>query len=254
MVLVLGAAALGAAQLFTGRFRGLVWLALGLWGAAVVRPHMALIVGAGLAVAAPIAVLRGGAHRQGRQRGRLGGAVLVLALLLAGSTLIGVAENFFGLESLNTETAQEMLDEVNTTDGGGRIHLHGSLPEQSRGIRLGRRHGAVPSVPRSRCATSRRCSTALEGRHLLVLFFLVPAPPGSPAARASPAALRGLRRRVHVRLHLRLLERRELRHPRPAARAAAPGALRGDVHPPSRDAEQSGEIDQRIPERASASR
>src|SRR5207248_10809458 len=74
MVLVLGAACLGAAQLLTGRFRGLVWLAVGLTGAAIVRPHMALIVGAGLLVAAPIAVLRGGSEREGRQRGRLGGA------------------------------------------------------------------------------------------------------------------------------------------------------------------------------------
>src|SRR5207302_1290095 len=77
MILALGAAALGAAQLFVGRFRGLVWLALGLWGAAVVRPHMALIVGAGLVVAAPLVVLRGGAQAKGRQRGRLAGAALV---------------------------------------------------------------------------------------------------------------------------------------------------------------------------------
>jgi hypothetical protein len=116
MVLVLGAAALGAAQLIVGRFRGLVWLGLGLWGAAVVRPHMALIVGAGLVVAAPLAVLRGGHDRQ-RQRGRMGGDVLVFALLLAGSTLIGVAESFFGLESLNTQSAKEVLDETTRRSG-----------------------------------------------------------------------------------------------------------------------------------------
>lgn len=117
MVLVLGAAALGAAQLLAGRFRGLVWLVLGLWGAAVVRPHMALIAAAGLVVAAPLAVLRGGAHGHRRQRGRLGGAVLLLALLLAGSTLIGVAEDFFGLDSLNSQTAQEQLDETTRRSG-----------------------------------------------------------------------------------------------------------------------------------------
>src|SRR5439155_20274126 len=109
MILALGAAALGAAQLLGGRFRGLVWLTLGLSGAAVVRPHLALMVGAGLLVAAPLAVLRGGAEGPGR-RGRLGGAVLMLALLLAGPTLIGVAETFFGLQSLNTQSAQELLD------------------------------------------------------------------------------------------------------------------------------------------------
>ena len=116
MVLVLGAAALGAAQLFTGRLRGLVWLALGLWGAAIVRPHMALIAGAGLVVAAPIAIVCGGAHTA-RVRGRLGGAVLLAALLLSGPTLIGVAQSFFHLESLTAQTAQEQLDEVTRRSG-----------------------------------------------------------------------------------------------------------------------------------------
>lgn len=113
MVLSLGGAALGAAQLLVGRFRGLVWLAFGLAGAAVVRPHMALIVGAGLIVAAPLALLRGGAHGGGqRWRGRLGSAALILALLVGGSALITVAENFFGMDSLNTQTAREQLDET----------------------------------------------------------------------------------------------------------------------------------------------
>jgi len=119
MILALGTAALGAAHLFVGRFRGLVWLALGLWGAAVVRPHMALMVGAGLAVAAPIALLGGGDEQGRRQRGRLGGAVLVIALLVAGPALIGVAEKFFHLQSLNAQTTQELLDQTTLRSGQG---------------------------------------------------------------------------------------------------------------------------------------
>jgi hypothetical protein len=117
MMLTLGAATLGAAQLLSGRFRGLVWLVLGVWGAAIVRPHMALIVGAGLLVAAPLGVLAGGADSHRRLRGRLGGAVLVVAMLLAGPTLIGVAEKFFGLQSLNAQTAQDVLDETTRRSG-----------------------------------------------------------------------------------------------------------------------------------------
>jgi hypothetical protein len=117
MILTLGAAALGAAQLLSGRFRGVVWLALGVWGAAIVRPHMALIIGAGLAVAAPLGVLAGSADSHRRLRGRLGGVVLVVAMLLAGPTLIGVAEKFFGLQSLNTVTAQDVLDETTRRSG-----------------------------------------------------------------------------------------------------------------------------------------
>lgn len=120
MILVLGAAALGTSQLFAGRLRGLGWLAVGLWGAAVLRPHMALIVCTGLLVATPLAVLRGGARRQQGQRGRLGGVALVLVLLVGGPTLIGVAEEFFELESLDLQTAQDQFDAVTqrTAEGG----------------------------------------------------------------------------------------------------------------------------------------
>lgn len=136
MVLVLGAAALGAAQLLTGRLRGLVWLTLGLLGAAVVRPHMALIVGAGLVVAAPIALLRGGAQGTERGRGRLGSAVLLLGLLLSGSTLIGVAQSFFHLESLNTQTAQEQLDEVTRRSGESGSTFTAHSPNNPVGFAL----------------------------------------------------------------------------------------------------------------------
>jgi hypothetical protein len=116
MIFVLGAASFGAAQLVTGRFRGLVWLSLGVFGTAVVRPHMALILGAGLVVAAPIAVLRG-TDRERDHRSRLGSTVLLLALILSGSTLVGVAQNFFHLDSLNAQTTQEQLDEVTRRSG-----------------------------------------------------------------------------------------------------------------------------------------
>ena len=117
MLLALGAATVGAAQLIAGRFRGLVWLGLGLWGAAVVRPHMALIVAAGLLLAAPLALLRGGAERERRQRGRLGSALILVAVLGAGSGLVGVAEEFFGLDALNAQTAQDQLDETTRRSG-----------------------------------------------------------------------------------------------------------------------------------------
>jgi hypothetical protein len=136
MILALGAAALGAAELFTGRFRGLVWLVLGLWGAAIVRPHIALIIGVGLVVAAPIAVLRGGAHRDERRRGRLSSAVLLLVLLLGGSTLIGVAQNFFQLESLNIQTAQEQLDEVTRRSAENGSTFTGYSPNTPAGFAL----------------------------------------------------------------------------------------------------------------------
>lgn len=172
MVFVLGAVALGAAQLFTGRFRGLLWLALGLWGAAVVRPHMALIGGAGLAVAAPIAALRGGgAHGDRRQRGRLGGVVLVLTLLLAGSTLIGVAEKFFGLKSLNTESAQEVLDETTRRTGEGGSTFTSASPNNPVGFVLDGVTILFRPFP-FEVHNAAAMLTSLEGLALLILCAL----------------------------------------------------------------------------------
>jgi hypothetical protein len=170
MVLVLGAAALGAAQLFAGRFRGLVWLALGLWGAAVVRPHMALIVGAGLVVAAPLAMLRGGAHGH-RRRGRLGSAMLVVALLLAGSTLIGVAENFFGLESLNTQTAQELFDETTRQSGESGSTFTSFSPNNPVGFVLSGVTVLFRPFP-FEVRNAQAMLTSLEGLALLALGVL----------------------------------------------------------------------------------
>jgi hypothetical protein len=171
MILALGAAALGAAQLFVGRFRGLVWLALGLWGAAVVRPHMALIVGAGLVVAAPLVVLRGGAQAKGRQRGRLAGAALVLGLLVAGPALIGVAENFFHLQSLNTQTAQEVLDETTRRSGKTGSTFTSISPNNPAGFALSGVTVLFRPFP-FEVRNAQAMLTSLEGLSLLALCVL----------------------------------------------------------------------------------
>jgi hypothetical protein len=85
---------------------------LGLWGSAVVRPHVALIFCVGLALAAPFGLFRVRTHDHSARRGRLGGAVLLIGLVLASSTLIGITKRFFELDSLNTQAAQHQLDET----------------------------------------------------------------------------------------------------------------------------------------------
>ncbi len=172
MMLVLGAAALGAAQLLASRFRGLVWLGLGLWGAAVVRPHMALICGAGLAVAAPIALLRGApGSLEGRHRSRLGGAVLVLTLFLAGPTLIGVAERFFGLESLNSETAEQVFEEVARRTGQADSTFTPVSPNNPVGFALGGSTVLFRPFP-FEAHNAQALMASFEGVALLVLCCL----------------------------------------------------------------------------------
>ena len=171
MILVLGAAALGAAQLLVGRLRGLVWLALGLWGAAVVRPHVALIVCAGLVMAAPLAVLRRGAGGHRRQRGRLGSAMLLVALLLAGSILVGVAEKFLGLESLDVQTTQQELDEVTLRTEQGGSAFTGFAPSNPVGFVLSGVTVLFRPFP-FEVGNAQGMLSALEGLALLALCAL----------------------------------------------------------------------------------
>ena len=168
MMLALGGAALGAAQLIVGSLRGFLWLALGLWGAAVVRPHMALMVGAGLAVAAAIAVLRGGTQAERRQRGRLGGAVLGAALIFSGSIVVGMAEKFFHLDSLNVQTAQEILDETTRRSGQGGSAFEKASPNTPVGLALGGVTVLFRPFP-FEARNAQAMLTSLEGLVLLIL-------------------------------------------------------------------------------------
>jgi hypothetical protein len=171
MVLVLGGAALGTAQLLVGRFRGLVWLGLGLWGAAVVRPHLALMVGAGLLVAAPLAVLVGGAQGHRRQRGRLGGAVLLVALLFTGPALVSVAETFFGLQALNTQSAQGLLDSTTQRSAEGGSTFTPVSPNNPVGFVLAGVTVLFRPFP-FEVRNPQAMLTSLEGLALLALVVL----------------------------------------------------------------------------------
>jgi hypothetical protein len=127
MVACLGLAALGCAQLLAGERRGLVWAALGLWGAAVVRPHVALILLIALAMAAPARLLGArvvahlGASR--RRHGAGAGVAVALLLLVAAGMLTNRAEEFFGLDTLDVESAQEVKADVQrrTAQGGSEF-------------------------------------------------------------------------------------------------------------------------------------
>jgi hypothetical protein len=126
------------------------------------------MVGAGLVVAAPLAVLRGSAEGQRRQRGRLGGAVLLLALVLAGPALIGVAESFFGLQALNTESAQELLDSTTQRSGEGGSAFTPVSPNNPVGFVLSGVTVLFRPFP-FEVRNAQAMLTSLEGLALLVI-------------------------------------------------------------------------------------
>ena len=123
LMLCIGAMAYGFARLLNGHLWGVVLTGLGIWGAVVVRPHIALMLLVGAAVALPPAP----GQRIGAPEGRRGGALarLVLPLLVLASvpTAMGAAETFFRIEELNLDSVAEVRDEVTrrTSTGGSEF-------------------------------------------------------------------------------------------------------------------------------------
>lgn len=110
MMLCLGAGAWGFAALLAGRWRAVPVLAVALWGAAVVRPHLVLI----LLVAATAGVfVRLLPARQSEVEARRGSRALLIAVLALATVLtVSQAEDFFGLDDLDVESAREVTDKV----------------------------------------------------------------------------------------------------------------------------------------------
>jgi hypothetical protein len=118
MLLCLGACAYGAARLLTNRRGGIPILAAALLGTAMVRPHITLIIFAALFTAylirrptSPTAL-----HRAGKVVG-------ILALVVGGLFIAGAVQNFFGLEGLDAEAVDLVLDETGrrSTQGGSEF-------------------------------------------------------------------------------------------------------------------------------------
>jgi hypothetical protein len=132
MVFCLGAAAYGLARALTGRFVGLVPLGLGLWGAAVVRPHLALLL---IIAATPAVVLRAiGPRGEGTSVFHRARVILIGAALVVGVVVLtSRAEEFFGLKSLNPDTAQTFLTDVTRRTGKGGSQFDAPKPDSPVG-------------------------------------------------------------------------------------------------------------------------
>ena len=138
LLMCIGAAALGVVRLFAGRLSGLVLGGLGIWGTIVVRPHIALMVLAGLVFAAfPERHRRPTARRRRRRRPVLALVLPLLALALI-PLVASSAETFFHIDDLNLDTASEVRDEVSTRTSRGGSEFSppdtGTLPGCSVGV------------------------------------------------------------------------------------------------------------------------
>lgn len=113
----LGVASYGVARVTTGKIvSGIVWFVSGLVGITLLRPHVALTMFAGVTLAGLVGKSRKPGGGAGLLRIALFGALFVMFIALASST-----SQFFGVDSLNSETVNDTL-----ADAEGRTSEAGS--------------------------------------------------------------------------------------------------------------------------------
>jgi hypothetical protein len=115
MVLAMGIASYGAACLLSGRLvPGLIAISAGIAGMCEVRPHVALVVSSGLALAVLFRRQRGGALK----------ALVSFAFVIgAGLVVMSAASTFFGIQTFSRASIQKQIDDSShrTSDGGSEF-------------------------------------------------------------------------------------------------------------------------------------
>jgi hypothetical protein len=174
MMFCLGLIAYGAARLYTHqRFAFPVALA-GLWGTAMVRPHVTLISFIALSVGYIVRPTRTARSGDASLRKVFG----IVLLVIVGALVLSRAQSFFNVDSINLDTTNQIVTDVQgqTTQGSGEF----DSPLPSSPIQY---PGAVVSVLFRpfpwEASSSPAAISSLEG--ILLLFVL-----------CNPRRLRGL--------------------------------------------------------------
>jgi hypothetical protein len=188
LMFALGVATLGAAKIIAERLRsGLLLCALGLAGAAVVRPHVALGIAVGLAGAYVV-------RRQSRERARELAAfakILSLVIPFAGVAILTILTfRYIGHRGLSTQSGiGTILQQTQSASAGGGSSFSASLPTTP----LGAVKAAFTVLFRPLVIEATNIQTlasAVEGSFLILLVLI--------RIRWVLAALRSIRRQPFV--------------------------------------------------------
>ena len=188
MLFALGLTAFGAARALTGRtLRGLSITAVGLWLAALVRPHVAGMVGLGLAAAFMV----GRTQRRRQTAGMFTKAVAVAALIGLAAILLSQTAAFLESQGLDPEEGviSVLAQTTERTDEGGS-----SFAVTSPGFSLSRLPWATVTILfRPFLFEAHNLQTAATALESAILLWLT-------LARAGPIlrAVRSFRRLPYV--------------------------------------------------------
>ena len=187
MMVCLGLAALGAARFLTGKpGRGLVMIAVGLWLAALVRPHIAGILGIAFATAV---VVRAPSRKRGHLAPIARGLTLMTVGLLA-FLLVGRTQSFLTDLGVDTSTGvTAVLEQTSERAAYGGSYVAPSIAASPRRVPM-----AVLTVlyrPLLIDAhNTQALATGIETTFLLGLSFV--------RFRSALAAVRHIRRRPYL--------------------------------------------------------
>ena len=164
MVLCIGLGAWGAARVLTQQRGGFIMFGLGLLGTGLVRPHVSLLAFIALFAAY---LLRPSSKLSGL--GPVTKGVGIAVLIFAGGLVSTQAEDFFGVESLSTESVNETLDDTtNKTAKGGSSF---NAPDATNPAQIPLATVTVLFRPFPiEAHNGQAIISALEGMILLVLF------------------------------------------------------------------------------------
>jgi hypothetical protein len=115
------------ARILTGRSgRGFLLLGLGMWGTAMIRPHVTLIVFASVSVAY---LLRSSTTSSRTSLAGLGRMVGVLVLIVGGIFVVSTARTFLGVQEGSTSAAlSQALSDVQARTSQGGSEFVGARP------------------------------------------------------------------------------------------------------------------------------
>jgi hypothetical protein len=170
LMLTIGSLTYGFARVLNGHLSGFVFAGLGLWGSAVVRPHIALMLLVGIVVALPPAP--GARQRRLAETSPRGSSVaryaLPLLVVIAIPASLSAAETFFKIDGLNLESATEVRDDVvrRTSTGGSEF----APPDTSNPVGMVQAIVTVIARPFPGEGSGFQALAAAEGICLLVII------------------------------------------------------------------------------------